>query len=370
MVRQLYDSIVWAPTSTVPTSPAVPPLDDTQRKARRRANGYLPEFADAVATVPWVQHLLETLPALMPVHIEHRVADMVAMIVSQDSSCRYCYGTTRTLLQLSGMDTRRIRRLEENLHTADLPAQQKAALEYVRKVSRANPRPGNDDAKRLEEHGWDPKAIAELAMLASGTVLLNRITIMLAAQPHPYEKFAIGWRSWIMGPLLRLLIFNRRKRAAPVFFASEADADDGNFRMVLDSVDGLPGGKVLFDSLKRCMESDVLPRRTKALVLAVIARTLQCEACVNEAAKMLEREGFAREETDQVLDRLASPKLTPVEATMVPLARNTVRAQPSDIQPRMVQLRELVAPAQFIEFIGVAALGNALSRMTCLLDRC
>jgi AhpD family alkylhydroperoxidase len=45
-------------------------------------------------------------------HLAHELAELVALAVSQESSCRYCFAATRTLLIMVGYPRERIRRLE------------------------------------------------------------------------------------------------------------------------------------------------------------------------------------------------------------------------------------------------------------------
>jgi hypothetical protein len=74
----------------------------------------------------------------------------------------------------------------------------------------------------------------------------------------------------------------------------------------------------------------------------------------------------------QALDHLAAPGLDPREAQLLPFARETVRCTPIDIQQR---LRTLAASLdlrvdEILEVVGMAAVGNALCRVSVLLERC
>jgi alkylhydroperoxidase family enzyme len=116
--------------------------------------------------------------------------------------------------------------------------------------------------------------------------------------------------------------------------------------------------------------SSILPVRTKAFVFAVVARTLECDACEAEARRILSAEGVDATTVDEALTHLASPGLTDIETKAIPVARSTVRGQPAEIQAKVKGLRDQLAPEQFVEFIAVAALANTFSRLSCLMYRC
>jgi alkylhydroperoxidase family enzyme len=112
----------------------------------------------------------------------------------------------------------------------------------------------------------------------------------------------------------------------------------------------------------------VLPRRALSLVFAVVAHTLQCQICESNASDLLAVDGFSRAELDEVLQTLASPRLTEMEALIIPWARDTVwmPEQPKYIQARTRPLLDALGPAVLVEAVGAAALANGCVRLTML----
>ena len=53
------------------------------------------------------------------VHIDTNLADQVGLVVSQDNSCRFCFGVQRAFLRVLGMSEKHIARLEQDLLTGD-----------------------------------------------------------------------------------------------------------------------------------------------------------------------------------------------------------------------------------------------------------
>ena len=70
---------------------------------------------------------------------------------------------------------------------------------------------------------------------------------------------------------------------------------------------------------------------------------------------------------DEILSHLASPKLDPIEAAIVPFARETIRYRPADIQRRGRKLLEQLSVEQFMELVGVVGLANGICRRSLAL---
>ncbi len=142
----------------------------------------------------------------------------------------------------------------------------------------------------------------------------------------------------------------------------------GPFGSVVRLLDGLPAAAVLEVILNSAYASEVLPRRTLSLIFAVVAHTLQCQLCETGAADLLDVDGFSRRELAEVLETLASPSLTDMEALLIPWARDTVwmPEQPSRIQARTRPLLDALGPEVLVEAAGAAALANSCVRLTML----
>jgi alkylhydroperoxidase family enzyme len=111
-----------------------------------------------------------------------------------------------------------------------------------------------------------------------------------------------------------------------------------------------------------------LPQRTRALLLAVVARALNCPYGESEARRLLAGEGLGATDVDEILTHLGSPRLDPREARLVPFARETVRYQPAAIQRRVREACEGMSREETLETIGTVALANALCRLSVILD--
>ena len=68
-----------------------------------------------------------------------------------------------------------------------------------------------------------------------------------------------------------------------------------------------------------------------------------------------------------VVAQEGSPSLTEAEAVIVPFVRETVHYSPAQIQRHGRVVFERLGQAAFLETVGIAALANALCRMTAVL---
>src|SRR5207249_256482 len=144
------------------------------------------------------------------------------------------------------------------------------ALDFARRVSRADPRPSRSDRERLAAAGFSAPAVAELTFTAAATVFANRIATLLALPPEPLEKM-------VDRPLVRLLrpLIARRLRKPPRGPEPLPQPNDGPYAPVVAALDGSPAARVLRRAIDDAWASEVLPRRTKTLIFAVVARALE-----------------------------------------------------------------------------------------------
>jgi len=332
----------------------------------RRAIGAVPGWVPRIAPVPWLVRAFTEFATKPFAYAPARLSDLVALVVSQDNSCRYCYGVQRSLFKIFGYDDDMIARLERDFHLAGLAETERIALDFARKLSRANPRPARRDYEELERAGLARTVIAEVAFgVATGTIL-NRTATFLALPPEAALESIPKW------PLFRLMrpLIAWRMRRAPRSPLPLADADGGFGGRVVAALGDAPGATILRRTIDEALRSEILPRRTKALLFAVVAKVLACDYCERETRTMLRAEGFDDATIDEVLANLGSPRLDEREAMLVPFARETVRYQHADIQRRMREVTVGMRPAEIVELVGVVSLANAVGRLSVLLDVC
>ena len=355
------DSVEWESCLLEPLS------DPVAEKAMRKAIGMVPDGYRYFFDSGWWPEALialstNTLPLL---HVSSDLADAVALVVSQDSACRYCFNITRGMLGILGYSEARIRRLEDNLLAADFEPTDRAALQFARRVSRSAPVVTAADAAPFRTLGWSDAAVAELAAVVAVNIFFNRASTLPAL---PYEEAAkVFNRTWmrLTAPVLRRFMRPPRARQAQPL---DAAARQGPFAPIVNALDGLPVAPRLRAVLDACLRESALGPRATALVFAVIGRGLGCPLSEQEGRRMLRTDGMSDADIDAALTHLDAPVLTPLERAAATLARDSIWPQPAPLQRQARAIRSLFSRRQFIDLIGVASLANACCRLAVAVD--
>ena len=295
-------------------------------------------------------------------HIPLELAVRIALVVTQNNTCRYCFTGQRLAMRLMGFPEAHTRRLEQDALTADLDPRERAALQFGRRLSRANPPLAPVHFEPVQAAGYSEDAIREIALVAATMDYNNRTSTFPGLPPEGGERLANSRLvRWFALPILGRPVRARWGAGKPDFFARELG--EAPFKLLLAGLDGLPMGRGLWRTLDEAWNSDILPRRTKALIFAVVARVLGCPVSQRETASLVAAEGMPRAELESVLANLGGPQLDPIDAQIVPFARETVWYQPAPIQRRVRALQEHLTPPQLLELVGIAALANMVCRL-------
>jgi alkylhydroperoxidase family enzyme len=102
-------------------------------------------------------------------------------------------------------------------------------------------------------------------------------------------------------------------------------------------------------------------------MFAVVSRGLPCEVCESELTRALADEGMSPHTLQRALSQLDSPQLDDIERLLLPFARETLWYEPAALQRRARALCERLSRPQLMEAVGVAAMANALCRMTAVV---
>lgn len=337
---------------------------DLEREVRL-ANGFVLPTSRLFYHSPWLTRTLlcRSYRRDQLVHIDLDLAELIFLAVSQESSCRFCYTGTRGLLRILGLDEQRIQRVEDAATRGGEP-RERLATDLARRISRSNPAPGADDLEALRRAGYGDEAIRELAYLAAYTVFVNRCTTLTALPLHMAGPPLRRWL-WLLGPLLGRRFRSLRRRGAAQRLPTELR--EGPFAYVALELDGLPAARTLREGIDAALASPVLTRRSKALAFAVVARGLGSQRSEEEALGLLAEQGLGRERVEEILSHLTAPELDPLEALVLPFARESIRPRPAAIQRKARKLHDELGSERFLELVGVVGLANCVGRLSLVL---
>jgi len=356
-MAQLLNEIEWG-------EPLVPPVavPEWDAETKRRFGGSQ-DYWRRVAPIPWLRRACATWMHYPLSALAVRLADIGFLVVSQENSCRYCYGAARAHLRILGYSDRFIGQIEREMQLAELDPKDQAFIRFCRSLARSNPRPGRAEREQMLRLGFSAAEVTETAFYIVDHCFHNRVATFLALPPVlGYERIGSSFLGRLLRPILATA--NRKSVAMPSDFVADADAP---FAQLTGALAGLPAAYLLHETLTAAFASPVLSRRLKALMFGVVARMLECNFCLSQSCHMLREEGFDDSEALACLAALASPKLDATESAVLGWVRETVRYHPGQIQKRTRALAERIGPDATLEAVGIAALANATVRVATLL---
>jgi alkylhydroperoxidase family enzyme len=361
------DQLAWLPQPLITPRP-----DPVQEAYAKRRMGPVPRSMAFLYPQPWLARTVTSLTVYKPMFISPRLMNLGMLVVVQDHACRYCFGAVRTMMKILGFEERLMNDLGQDLQRAELEPVERVALEFVKKVSRSNPRLAPAEFAALEKAGLSRPAALELAFLTAFFCFQPRVHTAVADPPDDIEKIDRLPILRFARPALAWLLKKMMKKEPHRAFPAE---NSGPGAELVEALREVPSAAALLrELLDECFQNGILPMRTKALIFAVIARSIGCAYCENHGRALLEREGWTSGEIDRLLAHLVSPKLDELDARIVALARETVRYQTPVYQRKFHEFIEYLrstgrpdADAIFLDVAGTAAFANSLTRLTIIL---
>ena len=348
----------------VPLLPAVP--DPTWEREAVKRFGFASNMIKYLTPVRWLMEAEQLVEARSTPSISVPLRAFISMVVAMDTSCRHCYGAFRSMLKILGYPEGVIRELEESFALNQLSSKEQAALEFARKVSRSAPRPSESDLRELTAAGYSQLEIAEIAYLAGVNAAGNRLATLLAVPPDPLEEIDANWFDKLKRPFTRKEFRAALSSVLSVPYPTEFV---GPGTGIVKALEGSPASAALATVLKGAWNSTITSKRIKALIFAVVARSLGCQACEAEGAEALHGEGWTDAEIEHVLTYLTSKKLDSFERKVLGFARESVRYQTRRLQELAQTFAAGLKREVLLEVIGLICYANGLARMSILLHR-
>jgi len=325
----------------------------------RREMGIVPRDLPYLTPCPWLARSSVTFHQRLAGRLDPRLADVIALVVSHENSCRFCYATVRALLRIQGMSETRVQELEARLDGGEDDPRTAAVMAFARQMARSAPLVDAPDRERLEQVGFGPDEYREIAFVVAYKVFGNRVTTIPAIPPYELERGPSTWWFAFVRPLLA--------RAMGAFLRGSVTApprvEPLHFARLVAVYEGSRIGSALARLINDAWISPILGRRAKALIFGVIAHGLGSPLARAEADAMLAEAGVASETADRALEHLSAPALGDTENLLLGFARDTLWYRPAGIQRRARAVRDRLTRPEFVEAVGVCALANAVCRL-------
>ena len=179
----------------------VPALDDLPADLRARIEavqertGFVPNVFLALA------HRPDEFRAFVAYHdavmeresgLSKAEREMIVVATSAANDCLYCVVAHGAILRVRAKDPLIADVLATNYRQADLPARQRAMLDFAVKVSLSAQEIEDSDLEHLRSHDFDDEDIWDIAAVTALFALSNRMAHVLALRPN--EEFHLMGR--------------------------------------------------------------------------------------------------------------------------------------------------------------------------------
>ncbi len=162
-------------------------------------------------------------------------------------------------------------------------------------------------------------------------------------------------------------MLRRRMRRRAVASTTVHDPE-APYAAVCAGLFGLPCYAVLRRTIDSVLTASALSLQLKLLVMAVIARALDCAWAQREVASLMQEHAVDAALSESAMTHLHSDVLTERENLSLRYARESVRYTPAAIQRYSRDIRRSFGETELIELIGVIALANAICRVSVLVE--
>jgi AhpD family alkylhydroperoxidase len=355
-----------APTVEPRSSPAL-------RRLFRRRVGLVPTVIPYVSPHGWAYRPFLFLMRPEVLAIERSLCSQICFVVARDNACRFCYGSFRAFLRVTGYSEAELDRLEQELHLRDHSGPDRDALRFAVEISQGRLETG-DRLRTLLEDGYSPTAIREVAGIAVVTALVNRVGTMLAVPVNTEaEHLTSQWYFDLLQPVVRSLLRGWQRFGAPAVDPLTAEEVDGPFAPWIRRLRGTCVGHVVHNITTRWTEEQsALSLRTKLLALAVVARGLGAQSLEERARSVLsDRFGLPDDALTTALKHLRGPAVEEPGGGLLRLARASTRYEATSIQRMVPEHTRELSRAETIDTVATLGVCNALARLQALapLDR-
>ncbi|BDD84419.1 alkyl hydroperoxide reductase AhpD [Tsukamurella pulmonis] len=111
--------------------------------------------------------------------------EMIAVVVSSVNKCFYCLTAHGAAVRELSGDPVLGEMLVMNFRAADLPAKQRAMLEFAEKVTEAPAKLDEPDRQRLRDAGFTDRDVYDIANTAAFFNMTNRLASAIDMRPNP-----------------------------------------------------------------------------------------------------------------------------------------------------------------------------------------
>jgi uncharacterized peroxidase-related enzyme len=120
--------------------------------------------------------------------------EMIAVAVSSINHCHYCLTSHGAAVRQRAKDPEMGELIAQNFRAADLPARQKAMLEFATRLTEAPDKIDEDDRQALRRAGFSDRDIWDIAAVAAFYNMSNRLAAAADIRPNREYHYMVRER--------------------------------------------------------------------------------------------------------------------------------------------------------------------------------
>ena len=117
--------------------------------------------------------------------------EMIVVATSAENDCLYCVVAHGAILRVYAKNPRISDQIATNFRYAEISERQKAMLDFAVAVTNRSSELGEDDFRKLHDHGFTDEDIWDIGAISAFFAMSNRLASMLALRPND-EFYGMG----------------------------------------------------------------------------------------------------------------------------------------------------------------------------------
>jgi uncharacterized peroxidase-related enzyme len=148
-----------------------------------KSRGYVANYTSAFSLRPDVYRAWRGLVDSIRSHMRLRRFELVTLAAAQALSCTYCMLAHGSVLRKNFFGPGELAGIARDFHTAGLPAEEVALMEFARKVIREPSRITGSDFDGLRAMGLSDEEILDVVLTATARSFMSKTLDALGAEP-------------------------------------------------------------------------------------------------------------------------------------------------------------------------------------------
>jgi uncharacterized peroxidase-related enzyme len=148
-----------------------------------KTKGYVANHTSTFSLRPEVYDAWKKLLGSIRSHMRLRRFELVTLAAAQAMECTYCMLAHGAVLRKNFFSAEELAAIARDFHTAGLPQEEVALMEFAQKVTREASQVTRDDVQRLRDLGLSDEDILDVVLAVTARSFMSKTLDALGAEP-------------------------------------------------------------------------------------------------------------------------------------------------------------------------------------------